>query len=214
MDAALERRYNRSTMKSQLQALQREDSATIFIARHINKLGFNSADRLCKYFSSYGQVKKVWVSHSRVKSVRIDNSWRMRAASLGFVVMVSADATMQVLTDGPEHNVGGVKISVQPFHQCGSSDASSPDGDSTALPDGDTSASPDGDTSVSGSADANIPTEGERVYQVEFSDMMTRQQSLESEMREVVQDRDLLPCFFARFSEQELYDAQPEQYED
>ena len=75
------------TMKTQLQALQQEDPEMVFIARRINKLGFNSADQLRNHFATYGEVKCVHVSHSRVKSMRPDVQWRMRAASLGFVVM-------------------------------------------------------------------------------------------------------------------------------
>lgn len=110
------------TMKVQLQALQLEDPATVFIARRINKLGFSSSDALRDYFSKYGQVTSIHVSHSRVKNLRpvsdrgADAQWRLRPAALGFVVMSSAEATARILEDGPEHCVKGVPVRTQPFH--------------------------------------------------------------------------------------------------
>lgn len=111
------------TMKAQLQALQLEDPGTIFIARRINKLGFASAELLRMYFAHYGQVKGVYVSHSRVKSLRGGNKrwpanaqWRLRAAALGFVVMGGADAAQRILCEGPEHIINGVPVRVHAFH--------------------------------------------------------------------------------------------------
>lgn len=117
---------NTSTMKAQLQALQDEDPSTVVIARRINKLGFQSSESLQEYFSTYGPVKTVHVSHSRVKSLRPNGDrrasnaqWRLRAAALGFVVMENADATSQILADGPDHCVKGVNVLIQPFHRHG-----------------------------------------------------------------------------------------------
>lgn len=118
------------TMKAQLQALQLEDPTTVFIARRINKLGFTSAEQLEAHFSKYGEVKGVYVSHSRVKSLRApgdrnmhDAHWRLRAAALGFVVMKSPEATTQILAEGSEHNVNGVTVRLQSFHRRNCADA-------------------------------------------------------------------------------------------
>jgi hypothetical protein len=112
------------TMKSQLQALQMEDPAQVFIARRINKLGFASSEQLRHYFARFGEVKNVHVSHSRVKSLRPANErrcpnvlWRLRAAALGFVVMSSPEATASIIAAGPEHEVNGVIVRVHPFHR-------------------------------------------------------------------------------------------------
>jgi len=110
------------TMKTQLQALQLEEPATVFIVRRINKLGFASPDLLRHHFSQYGQVKGVYVSHSRVKSMRAGHQdpnaqWRRRAAALGFVVMYEADAARRIVNDGPEHLVSGVNVRVHTFHR-------------------------------------------------------------------------------------------------
>jgi len=112
-------------MKEQLEALRLEDPACVFIARRINKLGFASADMLQQYFASYGQVKDVLVSHSRVKSFQstgrrrrgLGEHQRLRAAGLGFVVMVSPEVVAKILTERSEHFVNGVSVQVQPFQR-------------------------------------------------------------------------------------------------
>jgi len=110
------------TMKTQLQALQNENPDAVFITRRINKLGFNSAALLRSHFSAYGEVKAVYVAHSRVRSLitlgrrRLPQSrWHMRAAALGFVVMSQSEATATILSEGLEHDVNGVIVRVYPF---------------------------------------------------------------------------------------------------
>lgn len=117
------------TMKAQLQALQSEDPATIFIARGINKLGFSSAEILRAHFGQYGKVRGIYVSHSRVKTshgmeVPLNTTAndatvhrRSRAGPLGFVVMKHAEAAARILAEGPEQNVNGVTVRLQPFHR-------------------------------------------------------------------------------------------------
>jgi hypothetical protein len=113
-------------MKLHLQALQQEDPATIFICRRINALGLNSAERLRQHFSRYGEVKGVFVSHSHVKCTRavrgsqdadLGGRCRLRAASLGFVVMMSAEATSCILQEGPAHTIRGIAVSVDVFQR-------------------------------------------------------------------------------------------------
>lgn len=128
-------------MKAQLQALQLEEPTTVFIARRINKLGFSSAEQLEAHFSKYGEVKGVYVSHSRVKSLRApgdrhmpDAHWRLRAAALGFVVMKSAEATATILSEGSDHVVNGVSVRLQSFHRRSCADAA-PGSDRGAQPE-------------------------------------------------------------------------------
>mmetsp|Transcript_134476 Transcript_134476/g.287709 ORF Transcript_134476/g.287709 Transcript_134476/m.287709 type:complete len:377 (+) Transcript_134476:99-1229(+) len=104
------------TMKTQLQSLQHEDPAVVFITRRINKLGLSSSEQLYEYFSHFGEVKSVHVSHSRVKSA-CSSHWRLRAAALGFVVMASREQTAQILATGPDHSINGVQVRVQSFHR-------------------------------------------------------------------------------------------------
>mmetsp|Transcript_118002 Transcript_118002/g.217112 ORF Transcript_118002/g.217112 Transcript_118002/m.217112 type:complete len:354 (-) Transcript_118002:51-1112(-) len=136
------------TMKAQLEALQLEDPATVFIARGINKLGFSSAKTLKTHFSRYGEVKAIYAPPSRVKSMhgygegrQTEAHWRLRAAPLGFIVMKSAEATAQILAEGPEQEVNGVAVRVQPFqrhaaHACTKEIASSGDEDAAEVCDG------------------------------------------------------------------------------
>jgi len=111
----------RETLKLQLQALQLEDPSNIFIARRINKLGFASTEQLRIHFSRYGEVKHVYVPRSCTKLFRStgdpppQTQRRRKAAALGFVVMMSPEATSRILLDGPEHNVAGVAIQVNTF---------------------------------------------------------------------------------------------------
>lgn len=106
-----------NSMKKQLQALQEEDPACVFIVRRINKLGFSSPPVLREHFSRFGPVKHVYVSHSRVKALRgtRQGDWRLRAAALGFVVMKHAESTELILASGPEVVVKGVTIRVFRF---------------------------------------------------------------------------------------------------
>jgi len=110
------------TIKTQLQLLQLEDPACVFIARRINKLSFQSAEILRWHFSQYGEVKNVYVSHSRVKATRLagerrvpHSHWRLRAAALGFVVMSKPEETAAILAAGGEHEVNGQQVRVQQF---------------------------------------------------------------------------------------------------
>jgi len=112
------------TMKTQLQAVAFEDPTRVFIVRRINKLGFASSSHLKQYFSRFGEVKSVHVSHSRVKSQRVRAcgrtpvvQWRLRAAAIGFVVMSSEDSRHSILAAGPEHDVCSVMVRVYPFQR-------------------------------------------------------------------------------------------------
>lgn len=111
------------TMKEQLSALRLEDPAHVIVARRINKLGFSSADMLRTHFATYGKVKDVHVSHSRVKSFvstghrrhGISEHQRLRAAGLGFVIMESAESVQEILAGGADHVVNGVTVNILQF---------------------------------------------------------------------------------------------------
>lgn len=113
------------TMKEQLEALRLEDPSTVFIARRINKLGFQSAELLQLHFSAYGKVKGVFVSHSRVKAFQStgrrnrggSEHQRLRAAGLGFVVMETAEDAAAILAEGAEHVVNGITVQLKPFQR-------------------------------------------------------------------------------------------------
>jgi hypothetical protein len=89
--------------------------------RKINRLGFESAKILEDYFSKYGQVTQVLVSHSHAKSRNL----RFRPSGLGFLVMENTEAAEAILADGPDiriflaslarGNKDGLVINVQGF---------------------------------------------------------------------------------------------------
>jgi len=196
------------TMKSQLQALQNEDPGTVFITRRINKLGFSSAEQLRCHFSRYGEVKCVYVSHSRVKSMRPDAYWRMRAASLGFVVMCDVEATSRILADGPNHLIGDVHIRVHTFHRHGCSPV---DEEACSIGTGN-----DSEAHFTGEAcsDSGVLLQG-----TDSAQYCPQEYEQDLPAAEDLADSDLMYSgspfsSLARFSVQELYNALPERYED
>mmetsp|Transcript_97567 Transcript_97567/g.271435 ORF Transcript_97567/g.271435 Transcript_97567/m.271435 type:complete len:469 (+) Transcript_97567:114-1520(+) len=206
---AAESKSTVNTMKAHLQALRTEDPETVFVARRIHKLGFGSADLLLGYFSRYGEVKAVHVSYSQVKSSRSTTSCRMRAASLGFVVMASAEATARVLADGPEYRVCGVPIRVHTFHQhcCQLADeepcSSGRRGDAEAGAAKETRNDAGQHLHAAGSAWAKRNDE-----------RPDPQSAVVSEVTGTTFGDGPLGCSLAGFSVKELYDALPEVYED
>uniref|UniRef100_A0A7S4VIJ3 RRM domain-containing protein n=1 Tax=Alexandrium monilatum TaxID=311494 RepID=A0A7S4VIJ3_9DINO len=206
-----------STMKLQLQALQNEDPSTVFIARRINKLGFTSADTLRSYFSKYGEVKCVYVSHSRVKSVRPDTYWRMRAAALGFVVMFSQRATASILADGPDHLVGDTTIQVHTFHRHGHEPDEEQDTQGAIQkPAQALVCAEHGAQGYGHQHYRKTPEEGSMKQYGDngWSCTGTANHEPKDGGRAAHGSSLLLAACFARYSEQELYNAQPEQYED
>lgn len=99
-----------STMANQLKALKLEDPACVLSARGISKLGMASAATLRTHFSRYGQVKAV-----RIPFVHKKRSKEPRSSGRGFIVMELPEFATQILTDGNEHLVDGVKVSLERF---------------------------------------------------------------------------------------------------
>jgi len=97
-----------TTMKEQLRLLQLEEPQTVFIVRHVNAIGFNSAEVVRKHFAQFGEIKDVHVSHSRAKSARVKGddtaTCKKRPAAVAFVVMQFVDDALKALTT-EEHEV-------------------------------------------------------------------------------------------------------------
>lgn len=110
------------TLRMHLQSLQDEDPKNVLILRKINKLGFESPDLLERYFSEFGDVKRVLVAHSRVKPSNRRSRSRVRPAGLGFVVMGGRADIDAVLCLGEQQVVAGVPIQVQSYEQRGKQD--------------------------------------------------------------------------------------------
>mmetsp|Transcript_97019 Transcript_97019/g.250929 ORF Transcript_97019/g.250929 Transcript_97019/m.250929 type:complete len:515 (-) Transcript_97019:410-1954(-) len=214
------------TMKAQLQALQSEDSAAVFITRRINRLGFSSPEQLQDYFSRFGAVKCVYASHSRAKSVhqagaqRSSNvaRWRLRAAALGFVVMESPAATERIIAEGPEHMVNGVPVRVHAYHRRLSD--GSRDGSDLADPDHCDEGQAYGYSLGAGEhaeqdhaeGDGDSEHEDYHDYQEDYKTYQTYQDHAASHDQRVgvIFGRPQLPYYSA----QELQNAMPDMYED
>lgn len=106
---------SRATMKTIFDVISMEDPGSVIIVRRINKMGFASQDILQKFFSRSGAVKGVHMAHSRVATRGKKAGWRMRPASVGFVVMQSPITAARIITEGKERNVDGYQVILQPF---------------------------------------------------------------------------------------------------
>jgi len=103
-------------MLEQLQALQAEDPDSVLIARRLHRLGFGSPQKLEEHFSHFGPVKLILVPHSRVKASPGRRA-RSRPASIGFVVMGTAEAAAAALLTGDTQEIGGYPIIIQAFEK-------------------------------------------------------------------------------------------------
>lgn len=105
----------KETLRTNLRDLSLLDPSCVLMVRKINRLGIESPKLLEAYFSKFGTVDRVMVSHSRAKSIFGRGAARVRPAGLGFLVMTKAEEVEAVLAAGPEHDVEGVSISAHPF---------------------------------------------------------------------------------------------------
>jgi len=100
------------TLRSSLYELSLMDSAKVIMVRKISKLGLDSARLLEAYFSKFGIVERSLANHTR--STTKWGETRLRPATVGFVVMSSADVKT-ILDYNGEHSVQGCPVSVFPF---------------------------------------------------------------------------------------------------
>lgn len=107
------------TLRTHLEELRPMDEECIFVARRINKLGFNSREILNMHFKQYGEVCRVLVAHSKVNTFCDETGkLRFRPGGLGLVVMRNP-ASVQAILSCEEHIIAGHKISVQCFRRHG-----------------------------------------------------------------------------------------------
>eukprot|EP00443_Scrippsiella_acuminata_P108842 CAMPEP_0115768050 /NCGR_PEP_ID=MMETSP0272-20121206/103987_1 /TAXON_ID=71861 /ORGANISM="Scrippsiella trochoidea, Strain CCMP3099" /LENGTH=463 /DNA_ID=CAMNT_0003214079 /DNA_START=79 /DNA_END=1471 /DNA_ORIENTATION=+ len=106
------------TLRMHLQSLLDTDPGRVLLVRKINRLGFSSPDVLRAHYSWYGEVDRVLVAHSRVKSCTVEQKvYRLRPAGLGFVVMSRLEEARAVLDAGNEQMINGVLVRVQKFER-------------------------------------------------------------------------------------------------
>lgn len=102
-------------IKAHLYELSQLDSQRVLTVRKISALGMDSAVTLRAYFSKYGTVERLLVSHPRNKTPH--GTIRIRPATVAFIVMSKAEEAQAVLTQAAQagHSVEGVAITVETF---------------------------------------------------------------------------------------------------
>lgn len=114
------------TMRAHLEELRGKGSGRTLVVRKIQRLGFDSPEKLKAHFEQYGEVECVLINHSYVRNTRRGAfesalqakqvpATRVRPAHLGFVVMGSAAGAEAATGDGETHLVLGNPIEVQKF---------------------------------------------------------------------------------------------------
>lgn len=95
--------------------LQKVDKRCVFTCRRINKLGFRSKEALHKFFSKYGEVKEVFVTHPRSKPEYPGLPPKVRPGNFGIVVMKKPEDVERILALGSDQIVKQIPIRVTKF---------------------------------------------------------------------------------------------------
>jgi hypothetical protein len=106
-----------NTLRANLRKLASIDSKRVFMVRKISNLGLRSPELLKKYFSKFGSVENVFVTHSIDKRIGNPHSPQahIRAAGMGFIVMEKAEDVVNIFQQGLEHTVSGTLIAVTAY---------------------------------------------------------------------------------------------------
>eukprot|EP00929_Paragymnodinium_shiwhaense_P065063 TRINITY_DN3265_c0_g1_i1.p1 TRINITY_DN3265_c0_g1~~TRINITY_DN3265_c0_g1_i1.p1 ORF type:complete len:580 (-),score=218.93 TRINITY_DN3265_c0_g1_i1:368-2107(-) len=117
-EAAMNAMSGGETLRLHLRSLRGVEQERIFTVRKINRLGFQAAEILEEHFKSMGQVEKSLVAHSHMKARLAHLPSRIRPATLGFVVMKTAQDVQNILAMGEDQTIAGCLVRVQSFqHQ-------------------------------------------------------------------------------------------------
>ena len=103
------------SLNTVLALLKHVDRASVLMVRRVNRLGFDGARSMDRYFSKFGRVIRIFMLplKSRKKNVSLP-------PKTGFLVMQSPEICARILAHGEEHVVlPGVSVSVGTFtHRC------------------------------------------------------------------------------------------------
>jgi hypothetical protein len=123
-----------NSLRTNLKKLAAIDTGRIMMVKKISKLGLNSPQILTDYFSKFGAVTEVYVTHAIDK--RADRlKPRVRPASIGFIVMDTAEATSAALSLGTGQDINGVMIFVGTYENVSPKDAQQAQDDAQAEED-------------------------------------------------------------------------------
>jgi hypothetical protein len=108
-----------NTLKANLRKLATIDSKRVFMVRKISRLGLNSADILRKYFSNFGSIEHVFVTHG-IDKRHADPDCpqaqpQIRPAGMGFIVMEKIEDVVTIFKQGLEHDVKGAVIALTAY---------------------------------------------------------------------------------------------------
>lgn len=101
------------SLRANLLELASLDPATVLMVRKINHIGLDSAEVLKAYFSTFGTIERVMVSHCIARST--SGAKRLRPAALGFVIMSKAGEAQAAIAAGEVQSIQGHNITVGTF---------------------------------------------------------------------------------------------------
>mmetsp|Transcript_82522 Transcript_82522/g.129748 ORF Transcript_82522/g.129748 Transcript_82522/m.129748 type:complete len:315 (-) Transcript_82522:176-1120(-) len=102
-----------SSLRDNLQRLATFESSRVIMVKKINKLGFNSNRVLQHFFSKFGKVEEVLMTHGIDKRTNPDRP-KYRPAAVGFMVVESSEVAAAIL-QSPEYNILGIDVTVGRF---------------------------------------------------------------------------------------------------
>jgi hypothetical protein len=101
------------SLRANLLKLASMDQARVIMVRKINQIGLKSRAALETYFSQFGTIEHVMVSHCMAKSS--SGVKRLRPAALGFLVMSKVEEAQAALAQGEVQTIQGAEITVGMF---------------------------------------------------------------------------------------------------
>merc|ERR1719191_417058 len=105
------KRHNVLLIATHLNELQQEDPGKILIVRKINRLGFDSAEKLKAHFEQYGHVDKVRLSNAHAKQPGNFRS-RVRPSGIAFLLFEDSQDATRALDAGESQLVAGMEVFV------------------------------------------------------------------------------------------------------
>merc|ERR1740138_565311 len=110
------KRHNVLLIATHLNELQQEDPGKILIVRKINRLGFDSAEKLKAHFEQYGHVEKVRLSNAHAKQPGNFRS-RVRPSGIAFLLFKDSQDATRALEAGESQFVAGMEVFVRRFER-------------------------------------------------------------------------------------------------
>jgi hypothetical protein len=99
-----------------LKDLEDENPDCIIIVRHVQRLGFDSAEILRDHFKRYGPVLKVLLSNRHEKPASMStHCFRLRPSGIALVLMQNPEDVANVLKEGEIQTIHSAEIHIRSF---------------------------------------------------------------------------------------------------